>query len=57
VEEDPVIAPWIQRLATIVVGVGVCVTGALVPGLTALVPLGTLIIGTVIPHPADREKP
>lgn len=48
--------PAVQRLLTIVAGVGVAAAGALVPGLLALVPIGTMIIGTAIQHPADRPQ-
>lgn len=50
-------SPLAQRLATIGAGLAVSIAGALVPGLMALVPLGTLIIGTAVPHPADRMSP
>jgi hypothetical protein len=48
-------SPTVQRLATIGTGLAVAVAGALLPKLIALIPLGTLIIGTAIPHPADRD--
>jgi len=48
--------PWIQRVTTYAIGVGVAVVGAKVQGLSGLVALGALIVGTAIPHPADSAR-
>jgi hypothetical protein len=48
-------APWLQRLLTVMAGAGVVVAGVLIPGAQAiLIPLGVGLAATSVPHPADK---
>jgi hypothetical protein len=50
-------APWLQRLLTVLAGAGIVVAGVLIPPAAAyLVPIGVGVAATAVPHPADSVK-
>lgn len=50
--------PWLQRLLTVLAGVGVGALGVLVPATAPFaLPAAGALLGWATPHPADAAKP